>query len=379
MPRSILFISAMNGDPWGGSEEFWHHIAIWMAQNDYQVSCCFFDWPDAVKQARAADLRAAGCHVCFIPNPRLAKNALHKMVIRKKGFRLLKELCAKKPRITCISQGGYEDVTHRPFRFLYKYLEKFVLVYHNYNDNHRLSRSRTNNLETWINKASLNMGAAERIFEGVKNASGLSAPNQFVLRNPLTISYQPQPAGWPAKDEQGRYVFTMLAQLDTVRKAQDVLVKTLSAPKWKERNWVLYLYGDGGDMQLLTDLVKTGNIGDKIKLMGHTTDVRGALEKTHLLMQVTHIDAMPLSVTEAMNMARPCVVSRVGDMPLWITHGKNGYIAPAVTGQGIDEVLEQAWQDRENWEQMGRDAHRVFIEKYPQPYEKYYAELLMNL
>ena len=94
---------------------------------------------------------------------------------------------------------------------------------------------------------------------------------------------------------------------------------------------------------------------------------------------MTHIDAMPLSVTEAMNMARPCAVSRVGDMPLWIDHGKNGYIAESVTEAGVDQALEEAWQQRESWKQMGLAAHSTFKEKYPQPYEKYYADLLMNL
>jgi hypothetical protein len=64
---------------------------------------------------------------------------------------------------------------------------------------------------------------------------------------------------------------------------------------------------------------------------------------------------------------------------LWIEHGKNGYIAASVTTEGIDEVLEQAWQEKEKWPEMGLEAHRVFTRKYPQPYEEYYAQLLMNL
>jgi glycosyltransferase involved in cell wall biosynthesis len=379
MKASILFLSAMNGDPWGGSEEFWFRCATWMATNGYTVGCCFYDWPDAVKQDRISRLREAGCHVSTIPNPRTAKNAFHKISIRKKGYSLLKDICAKDWDMVCITQGGYEDVTHRPFRFLYQHLKKYVLVYHNYNDDHRLSRSRIKNLDLWTQKAVLNMGAARRIFEGVKNASGLIVPKQFVLINPLTIPWQLQPAAWPAKDEEGRYVLTMLAQLDTRRKAQEVLVKALSSSKWKERNWILYLYGHGEDMEMLKQLVKQHQIDDKIKLMGNTKEVKTVLEKTHLLLQITRIDAMPMSVTEAMNMARPCVVSRVGDMPQWITHGESGFIAPAVTEDGIDTVLEQAWQEKDKWQAMGLEAYRVFTEKYPQSYEKYYAELMMNL
>jgi glycosyltransferase involved in cell wall biosynthesis len=377
MSRSILFISAMNGDPWGGSEEFWYRIAIWMAQNGYKVSCCFFEWPKG-KQDKITALQEAGCEVYLLPNPRQAKNPFHKMLIRAKGKKLLKRLCKKEEQLVCINQGGFEDVTHRPFRFLYKHLKKYVLIYHNYNDKQRLSRSRIKNLAIWINNAQLNIGDAGRIFESITIISSLTVPRQAVLVNPLTIRCQAEPTAWAEQDE-GRYVFTMLAQFDLRRKAQDILVKALSSPKWKGRNWILYLYGNGEDMQRIKMLIHEKGLDDKIKLMGFTRHVNVVLQKTHLLLQLTHIDAMPLSVTEAMNMARPCIVSRVGDMPLWIDHGKNGYIAEAVTEAGIDEVLEQAWLNKENWRQLGLEAHRVFIAKYPQPYEKYYAGLLMNI
>lgn len=378
MPGSVLFISAMNGDPWGGSEEFWFRLAIWMAKNGYRVGCCFFDWPSG-KEDRIRQLQEAGCATYALPNPRHAKLPLQKIILRKKGSGLLKKIVTQSWDLACISQGGYEDVTHRPFRQLYRHLGKYVLISHNYNDNHRLSRSRIQNLHTWVSGAALNMGDAGRIFEGVKKASGLSVPRQFTLNNPLTIPWQAEPTDWPEKDEQGRYVFAMLAQLDTSRKAQDVLIRALSSAGWKERNWVLYLYGGGEDKEALEKLIAAHEMTGRIKLMGHTRDVYGVLKKTHLLFQVTHIDAMPLSVTEAMNMARPCMVSRVGDMPLWIGHGKNGYIAPAVTEQAIDATLQQAWAEKDNWKQMGQEAHRVFREKYPQPYEQYYANLLLNL
>jgi glycosyltransferase involved in cell wall biosynthesis len=378
MSRSILFISTMNGDPWGGSEEFWFHLSRWMASQGFRVGCSFFEWP-AGKQDKIRQLEEAGCQVYPIPNPKSATNPFQKMMIRKRGYGYLKKLCAQDWSIVCISQGGYEDVTHRPFRFLYKDLQKFALVYHNYNETHRLSAKRIANLNHWINKALLNMGDASRIFDGMKKITGLEVPRSFVLNNPLTIPYQPGISPWPSNDPDGNYVFTMLAQLDISRKAQDVLIEALSTAKWKERNWVLYLYGKGDDREKLSQLIASLNLEGKIKLMGHTTDVHSALEKTHLLFQITHIDAMPLSVTEAMNMARPCVVSAVGDMPRWITPGKNGYIAASVTVAAIREILEQAWQDRDGWQQKGQESHAIFVKKYPQPYEKYYAELLLNL
>lgn len=377
MSKSVLFISAMNGDPWGGSEEFWYRLAIWMTRNSYKVTCSFFEWPKG-KQDRITALQEAGCEVILLPNPKHAKNPFHKMMVRSKAKKILKHLCRRPDQTVIINQGGFEDVTHSPFHSLYKHLGKFVLIYHNYNDNQRLSKSRIKKISTWVNQAQLNIGDAARIFKSVEKISGLTIPRQSVLYNPLTIKYLEEPTPWPDPDE-GRYVFSMLAQLDLRRKAQDVLVKALASTKWKERNWVLYLYGGGADMQRMKVLIHEQGLDDKVKLMGHTRHVNIALQKTHLLLQITHIDAMPLSVTEAMNTARPCIVSRVGDMPLWIEHGKNGYIAEEVTEAGIDQVMEEAWQQKDNWKQLGLGAHKTFKARYPQPYEKYYADLIMNL
>ena len=68
---------------------------------------------------------------------------------------------------------------------------------------------------------------------------------------------------------------------------------------------MLHLYGGGESEQKLKTLIAENNLGDKVILKGHTKDVRGALEEAHLLLQLTHIDAMPLAVVEAMAMAKP--------------------------------------------------------------------------
>ena len=377
MSKSVLFISAMNGDPWGGSEEFWFRIATWMAQNGYKVSCAFFEWPKG-KHDKITALHEAGCGIILLPNPRHATNPFRKMMVRAKAKKILKYFSSRPDQMIVFSQGGFEDVTHNPFNSLLKRLGKFALLYHNYNDSQKLSKSRIKKIADWVNKARLNLADAAKIFDSVEKISGLTIPRQSVLINPLTIKYLSEPAAWPELDE-GRYVFSMLAQFDTRRKAQDVLIKALASPKWKERNWVLYLYGAGADMQRIKVLIHEQELDDKVHIMGHTRHVNTALQKTHLLLQITHIDAMPLVVTEAMNTARPCVVSQAGDMPLWTEHGRNGYIADAVTESGIDQVLEEAWQQKDNWKQLGLEAHKAFKAKYPQPYEKYYADLIMNL
>jgi glycosyltransferase involved in cell wall biosynthesis len=162
----------------------------------------------------------------------------------------------------------------------------------------------------------------------------------------------------------------VLAELDIRRKAQDLLIETLSADKWKQRNWTLHLYGRGKDEQKLRELIAHHRLEGKIILEGFQKNVKQILEDTHLLVQCTRIDAMPLSVVEAMAMSRPCLVSATGEMPSWIVNGKNGWVCDALTIPQLDLTLEKCWNEQEQWEAMGKTAFAVFKQKYPLPYEE---------
>ncbi|HEX2684116.1 MAG TPA: glycosyltransferase, partial [Ferruginibacter sp.] len=193
------------------------------------------------------------------------------------------------------------------------------------------------------------------------------------------VTFQPDeyPPPYPAF-ANNNCTWIMLAELDTARKAQDVLIKALSSAKWKSRNWELHIYGKGKDKNMLEDLVRSSGLENKIFLQGFTSNIKQTLQECHLLLQCTRIDAMPLSVVEAMAMARPCVVSDVGDMPVWIEDNVNGFVCNDVTINGVDETLECCWQQKENWAAMGKKAFDSFIKKYPQPYEEKIADIFGN-
>jgi glycosyltransferase involved in cell wall biosynthesis len=376
--KKILFISVMNGAAWGGSEEFWYRMALWMARNGYEVECSFFDWPTG-KESRKEALTNAGCTLHLLPNPKIAKNYLHRLLLKSHLKKSLLQLVKQDHDLVCISQGGVLDVTFKPFDSMLPYLKKFVLVYHNYNEDAILSPLRRRLFHKWSYAAIQNMGDAAKIFSAIQKVAGFRLPGEHVLINPITIPVQEKPAEWPMLSENGNYIWIVLAELDVERKAQDILIKTLAADKWKQRNLQLHLYGAGQDKQLLTQLIADLKLDKKIFLEGHTSNVKEVLERSHMLLQITHFDAMPLSVTEAMNMARPCIVSNVGDMPLWIEDGKQGFVVAKATEAMIDEVLERAWQQKESWPEMGLAAFNMFRQKYPDPYESYYENFFLAL
>ncbi|MBO9682480.1 MAG: glycosyltransferase, partial [Flavisolibacter sp.] len=241
--------------------------------------------------------------------------------------------------------------------------------YHNYKENEVLRGVKKATVQNWAENSLLNLFAARRIVEILERNSGIHISNADILLNPLSFPVPSTLSPFPLL-QNGNYRFIMLAALEFWRKAQDNLVKALSSEKWKGRNWTLHLYGDGKDREKLETLIQANGMTDKIFLEGHTNNVQSALEKAHLLLQITHIDAMPLVVVEAMATGRAAVVSRIGDMPRWVNEGENGWISSDASVEQIDSTLEKAWQQREQWKQMGENAFSVFQEKYPAPAEE---------
>jgi len=95
-------------------------------------------------------------------------------------------------------------------------------------------------------------------------------------------------------------------------------------------------------------------------------------------LQITHIDAMPLTVVEAMAMAKPVVVSNIGDMPDWVQENINGWIAPDASIENIDKVLEVAWRKRNDWNEMGRSSYDLFMKKFPVCIEEKFLQQIIN-
>ena len=367
---SVFFISLMAGTPWGGSEEIWYKTALLAQQKGWKVGCAVYHWKE--KEKKVQSLIDGGADIYYFPNKGRAKRNLLERIQNKLSKQRIKKVIATLPvneyDIVVVNMGAFENTTPA-WRDYYKGLDRYLVLYHNYKEQEVLKGVKKDAVQNWANHSLLNLFDAKRIMEVLDKNSGIKIPNGDVLLNPLSFPIPSSPSPFPPL-QNGNYRFIMLAALELWRKAQDNLVKTLSSEKWRQRNWTLHLYGDGKDMEKLRELIQANGMVDKIFLEGHTSNVKSALENAHLLFQITHIDAMPLVVVEAMAMARAAVVSKIGDMPRWVNEGENGWISQNASVEQIESTLERAWQQKERWKQMGENAFSVFQKKYPAPAEE---------
>ncbi len=372
--KSVLFISLMNGGAWGGSEELWYQTALYAARNGYKVGCAFYDWPK--KKERIEKLKAAGCEIYLFSNKGREKRTfaerLQHKITKRKVRAYSRSLPVTEYDITVVNLG-YLEIVSLYWKHFHPYVKNYVLLFHVHNDEDPVKEKQKPLLKKWVTGARHNLFASDRTKDFFEKNLSIKIPNADILINPITFEAPGELTAYPPLNN-GNYIFIMLATLDVRRKAQDNLVKALSSQKWKERNWQLYLYGGGESEQKLKALVDEKGLHEKVILKGHTQDVKAALAETHLLLQMTHIDAMPLAVIEALAMAKPLAVSDIGDMPKWVKEDVNGWISADASVALIDETLEKAWRDKERWEDMGKASYQIFREQFPASPEQYFLE-----
>ena len=361
---SVFFLSLMNGAAWGGSEELWYRTALYAAAKGEKVGCAFYAWNE--KEEKTGALRKAGCRVYLLPNKGREKRNLAERLRYKISKWQAKQVAASIPfrdyDLVVVNLGGFEIYTDT-WKNLFRNFPAYVLLFHNYDEGAVFKPVKAERLRRWISGAAVNLFAARRIKETLEDKLNLTVTNGDVFINPITIQPPATPTPYPALEEPFRLV--MLAELDVSRKAQDNLLRALASAKWKARSWKLFLYGKGNDQALLRQLIEKFDLAGKVELKGFAKNVQEVLQQAHLVLQITHRDAMPLAVMEAMAMARPVVVSKVGDMPFWVEEGRNGWIARDASIEEIDATLEKAWQQREAWPAAGEQSFILFREKFP--------------
>jgi glycosyltransferase involved in cell wall biosynthesis len=357
--KRILYLSVMNGSHWGGSEELWFQAALATARLGFPTAVCCFDGEG--KSRRMTQLEEAGCKLFLLPSKEEVKNQplLGKIKLNK----AVAEVPFEEYDKVIVSQGGWKDVAHGPFKKLYRRLNEYVLIYHNYNVNEKFSLRKFLLLQKWADKATKNLGDTPKIFRALEEAYSLTIPRQEKLFNPLT--FEAPATATPYPHVNGKYNLSVFAALDTERKAQDMLIRALAHGDWRNRNIELHLYGEGKDKESLQKLINDLQLQSIVVLKGNAPDYREAIRQSHIVLQITHIDAMPITVMDTLAMARPVIVSNVGDMPSWIREEENGWIVEQVTPEAIAGTLEKAWQQRNNWDKMGMSSFSIYQQNFP--------------
>jgi glycosyltransferase involved in cell wall biosynthesis len=370
----FVFVSAMCGSPWGGSEELWSQTAVRLRELGHAVSASMPFWPQLSPRVAALVEKGIKLNVHRSgqsPASARAWSKAMRMLGQKYGeFQWLKR---QKLDLVVISQGAIADGLE-----LLRFCEETALPFAVIVQCNAESWWPTDKVVTGMADA---FPAARRLFcvsrtnmELLERQIGESLPNAEIVINPCNVAPD-RPMAWPLETSITR--MASVARMDPAAKGQDLLFQLLAQPRWRERAIEVNMYGSGPCE------VGVRRLAEKLRLKmvrfhGHLDNVAAIWDLNHLLVLPSRFEGLPLALVEAMWCGRPSVVTDVGGNAELCVHGETGFVAAAPTASIFEQTMEVAWDHRTEWRKMGEAARLRADKLFPRDPIGHFARQLIS-
>ena len=210
-----------------------------------------------------------------------------------------------------------------------------------------------------LEKSRANIFVAEQNRHQAVRQFGVDLQDAHVFYGPLRERFE---EALPMAATESGVVFSCVARLDLLWKAQDILLEVLSTKKWSRRNWKLRIYGTGADQEHLKKLVQIFDLSARVEFRGYAKDMRDIWRDSHVMVLPSRGEGTPLATLEAMMCGRPVVTTDVGGNREVLEEGVTGWIAEGTTPNSFALAMERCWEAQGAWAQMGAQAHAKALE-----------------
>lgn len=357
---NILFISTNDAVAWGGSEELWSGAAVRLVKQDHRIRASV--WKHVPEHQRISALRKAGVAIHTRYEEPIHRDRFSQALLTvlqgaplSRRSNELEAIDVERPELVVFSLG-------------YQWCPKFMRI-------SRVLRERGIPYAVVVQLAIEGLPMNDPVVSGFLEAYQQAAQvwfvshqnldivarelghrfsNASIVDNPVALDVIPPV--YPDTDEG--WHLALVGSLTPHHKGQDLIIDVLALPEWKERPIHVNFYGDG----FARDTVKRWAAVNGLKNVhfhGFESDRKRIWTRNHAALFASRMEGRSLALQEAMAHGRMVISTDVGGARDIIAHGRSGFIAPAVTREGIAQALEQAWEQRGAWQNMGEEARRA--------------------
>lgn len=182
-----------------------------------------------------------------------------------------------------------------------------------------------------------------------------------IIPNGISI---PARAATPAGPQQGRKILLWLGRLHEELKQCRLAMDAFASLADRHPDWEMRIIGDGQDRQLIDAHAQALGLGDRLRLMGETSDAETQFAQAHAYCFSSRTEGMPNALLEAMAAGLPCVgfagCEGVSDL---IEHERTGLIVDDMTAPALARALDRLMDDAALRQELGRAA-RASLESF---------------
>lgn len=373
----FVFVSANQGG--GGSEELWVQTAGWLRKEGHSV-LALTEWK-AGAHRRVKQLETLG-----VPHRSVdasGKAALVCKLIEKltKGtparLRRLKALLQQQqPDLVIFNSGTLVDGIPL-LEVIHAGRHPCVAVTHlvstdnwpDDNQSEQIHQAFASTLEAGF--------VSEHNRDLCMKQTGRRLQNATIVRNPFLVTLDAIPM--PPLGVDSMIKLALPARLHPKTKGHDMLFEVLARPEWRERRVQVSLFGTGSCERTLHALCRELEITGKVVFAGHVDDMNAVWREHHALLLPSRHEGLPIALIEAMWAGRPVIATPAGGIAEMMEPGRTGFLARACDTAALQEVMEQAWMQRERWAEMGTAGRQLVQQRIPADPVRLWAEHLLQL
>lgn len=162
----------------------------------------------------------------------------------------------------------------------------------------------------------------------------------------------------------GKLVVGTVANISPV-KGLDVLIR--SAAKLKKLGFDVQFVVIGAiypsQQRYFSDLQKLAAelLVDNIEFVGAKEDVRALMKRFDIYLCSSNAESSPISVWEAMAMAKPVVSTDVGDVPIYVKDGESGFVVDVGDSGAMAERLARLLENTTKRQAFGEKAREMAV------------------
>jgi glycosyltransferase involved in cell wall biosynthesis len=374
-PKRILFTT--ENTSWGGSELLWARAVLEMLPFDISITICRHEklkLPNEIILAEKDDelniVTYSGGNLSFwkrLANRFLSYNRKFKPSNVRERF--IQDL---KPDLIVMNQGFNFNAVPLML-FAQNNNLKYVTVSHAVNESLWPNLVLRQKMQLGFKHSLQNYFVSKDNLLTTQNQLSFVLENAEIIRNPFNVPYSID-LDFPAQES---FHLACVGRYDFNAKGQDVLLQVLSNEKWKNRHLHFNFYGEGNDLENLKDLVKMYHLNN-VTVHNHTT-TEEIWKTNHGLILASRFEGLPIVIVEAMLCKRFVIVTNVSGNKELLNDNETGFIAAAPRPEYIDEALERAWQQRMNWEAIGKKARLEITAQIPENPALVFANKLQTL
>ncbi|MCA9011712.1 MAG: glycosyltransferase family 4 protein, partial [Planctomycetaceae bacterium] len=143
-----------------------------------------------------------------------------------------------------------------------------------------------------------------------------------------------------------------------------LLVSAIIELLQRGRDVIGVIAGVGPEREDIIRELESAGLTHKVRMPGYVEDANPWMAAMDIVALPTLKDSFPFSVIDAVAMGKPVVTTTVGDLPLAVIDGENGFLVPPGEVQPLAAALERLVQNREMRSQFGKRGRKLIQDQF---------------